>query len=199
MRILRKQAFRVVLLALLLTGPAHAVDAPANVRVEGSVLKWDPVMEAVNYNVYIWYNARLNAYLTTVQHATEFQLDTEGVYAVVANGTDYSFSDVNEPGARASFQLSGQNSQAGQSETVSAGKYLVLRKNTCTNLLAGDVCTIACDANSAQVATGGACYSTDGARVQSTGTHDGYVCETNDNTVELQAQVYCIYSGRFGR
>lgn len=196
MRIQKPTLSALILLVVFSTFTlANEHSGPTNVYIEDNLLRWDPVDGALGYNIYYWH-PRYSSYITTVLDATEYRMDTEGTYVVVVSFPGNTFSAIESASARATFSHQTQNSDIGQNETINAGKFTLLRSNSCTNQAAGDVCAVACDANPGQVATGGACYSTDGAQLQSRGTFEGYTCETNEASVEVQVQVYCLYTYR---
>jgi len=100
--------FLVVLQALLYGSYAHAIDPPANIRLEQNLLLWDDVADASKYDIYLLSSAGSNAngtYLTTVVGANEYALSTAGIYTVVSTSPNGEYSAL-DSGGRVEYDTS---------------------------------------------------------------------------------------------
>jgi len=178
----------VLLPALLLSSHAHAVDPPANIRVEQNVLLWDDVAGASKYNIYFFNSAATGAngdFVTTVVGADGFVLSETGFYTVVTISPAGEYSALNAA-SRVEFN-------AGSSEPIIDGGFPITVINTqrCENAIAGSTCTAQCARPVLYSATGGACRGDTGALIHHRARPKGFECIVQNDTAFVEADVYC--------
>jgi len=180
----------VLLPALLLSGHAHAVDAPGNIRLEQNLLLWDEVAGAAKYDIYLLSSTTLNAsgtYLTTVVGVSEYELSSAGIYTVVTVTTDGEYSTLDSAG-RAVFN---DGSSQTQPVTVPNLPISVIRRTQCANVVANTSCGVQCPAEGNYTATGGACRGGAGAVIHQRAQQSNYECLAQNDTSFIEADVYC--------
>ena len=197
--ILRKRtsALLLCLLTFGVTGNSFAVDAPENIRLEGDVIRWDPVENAVNYNVYFLTRPVVDTrvspmYVATVDNALEFTLTLEGFYTVVTvamGDSGLEFSDVAD-GATVSFNGSGN-----VPNVVTINNVLQIRTTRCDNVVAGGSCESQCSFASRSNPTGGACRADTGVVLHQRAGTNGFECISQNDTSFVEADVYCLSTG----
>lgn len=196
----------VLLLAVFSLGHASsvfAVDPPQNIRIEGNVILWDEVENAVNYNVYFLEGPVVDTtqsprYVDTVNFGLEFNLNptTDGFYTVVTvavgdNGLE--FSDVAD-GIVVPFSGSNENST-----TVTVNNILEIRSVRCDNVVAGGSCQSQCPLaiGVRNIPTGGACRADAGVVLHQRALNDGFACISQNDTSFVEVDVYCLDVSRF--
>jgi len=164
---------------------ANNFASPTNVRIEGDKLLWDPVEGAGGYNIY--WNL---GYLTTVKNRTDFKMQVDGRYQVVA---------FDQSATRFSSQFADNvsvNYAAGSVPTESnssGGLGMKVVSVTCRNVGPGETCSASCLVpNSFHAATGGACATSDIVEADASASAFSYSCTVPTFSGEVTAQVYCI-------
>ena len=187
----RSLPFRTLcaLFVLSLSSPLLANDFPVpdDIRIEGERLLWEPVAGAGGYNIYL-----NNGYLTTVRNRTDFRLQVDGLYQVVAFDESASrFSRQTGPDTGATYEVG-----ASQSETNALGLSVVkVVSVTCRDVGPGESCTASCrlpDDSVVRVATGGACSTSDIVEADASASPFSYSCAVPTFSGEVRAQAYCI-------
>ena len=196
----------ILLLAIFSLGHASsvfAVDPPQNIRIEGNVLQWDEVENAVNYNVYFLEGPVVDTtqsprYVDTVNFGLEFNLNpaSDGFFTVVtvADGDNgLEFSDVAE-GIVVPFSGSNENST-----TVTVNNLLEIRSVRCDNVVAGGSCQSQCPLaiGVRNIPTGGACRADAGVVLHQSALNDGFACISQNDTSFVEVDVYCLDASRF--
>ena len=187
----------ILLLAVLssgYTGSVFAVDPPENIRLEDNVLRWDPVENAVNYNVYLLSGPVVDTtvtprYAATVDNVLEFSPTMEGFYTVVSvvvgdNGLE--FSNVAD-GVTVAF-----NGSAEGPTIVTINNALEIRTVHCDNVVAGGSCESQCSLASRINPTGGACRADVGVVLHQRARINGFECISQSDTSFVEVDVYCL-------
>lgn len=187
----------ILLLAVLSFGYAggvFAVDPPENIRLENDILRWDPVENAVNYNVYLLSgpvvdNSVSPQYAATVDNVLEFLPTLDGYYTVVTvvvgnNGLE--FSDVADGGTVA-FSGSGEGPTV-----VTINSALEIRTVRCDNVVASGSCESQCSLASRRNPTGGACRADAGVVLHQRARINGFECISQNDTSFVEVDVYCL-------
>jgi len=146
--------------ALLISGHAYAVDAPANIRVEQNTLLWDGVAGASKYNIYFFASSSTGAngdFITTVVDTNEFEPGMAGFYTVVTVTPDGEYSALNA-GARVEFNFGDEPEPDPDTDKPISE----IRTQQCENVVAGSTCTAQCAMSGDYLATGGACRADTG-------------------------------------
>lgn len=194
-----------LLLAVFSLGHAStvfAVEPPQNIRIEGNVLQWDEVEDAVNYNVYFLEGPVVDTtqsprYVDTVNFGLEFNLNptSDGFYTVVTvavgdNGLE--FSDVAE-GMVLPFTGSSENTT-----TVTVNNRLEILSVRCDNVVAGGSCQSQCPlaVGVRNIPTGGACRADAGVVLHQRALNDGFACISQNDTSFVEVDVYCLDASR---
>lgn len=199
-RLSRQRAIMLSLavFSLAYTGSVFAVDPPENIRLEDNVLRWDPVANAVNYNVYFLSGPVVDStvsplYATTVSDILEFRPTMDGFYTVVTvalgdNGLE--FSDVAD-GETVAFSGTEQGPT-----TVTINNALQIRTMRCDNVVAGGSCESQCPLPSRINPTGGACRADTGVVLHQRALINGFECISQSDTSFVEADVYCLTTSR---
>ncbi len=157
---------------------------PTNVRIEGDKLVWDPVEGAGGYNI----NTGFGSYLTTVKNRTDFQLQVDGRYSVIA--FDVSATLFSSPSTAVTYEA-GSDSAVSVSSDINNRVQVV--SVTCQNVGPGESCSVSCRiSGSFGVATGGACATSDIVESDATAGPTSYSCTVPTFSGEVTAQVYCM-------
>lgn len=175
-------------------GSVFAVEPPDNIRLEDNVLRWDPVENAVNYNVYflsgpVVDNTVSPLYAATVDSVLEFRPTMDGFYTVVtvAVGDDgLEFSNVAD-GVTVAFTGSGDGPV-----TVTINNALQIRSVRCDNVVAGGSCESQCPLASRINPTGGACRADAGVVLHQRAGINGFACISQNDTSFVEVDVYCL-------
>ena len=183
----------VLLFAVLCLGQAGAalaVDPPENIRLEDGLLKWDPVEDAVNYNVYFLTGPVVDVtvtprYVGTVDGPREFLPPMDGFYTVVTVGIA-EFSDVADGGTVA---VTGRGDGP---STVTVNDALQIRSVRCENVVAGGACESQCPLASRINPTGGACRADAGVVLHQRALINGFECVSQSDTSFVEVDVYCL-------
>jgi len=178
----------------------NAVDAPGNIRIEDSLLKWDSVPQANSYNIYYIDGPVVDVtvsprYITTVSGSNAFRPSTRGYYTVVSvvfSGGD-QFSDVAE-GEVVFFAGNEQDPNL-----ISRSEFFELRTLRCSNQVAGSSCAIQCANNVRRIPTGGACRADAGVVLHQRARQNGYECLVQQDSSFVEVDVYCLNSQDFFR
>jgi len=176
------------------TGSVFAVDPPENIRLEDNVLRWDPVENAVNYNVYfltgpVVDNSVTPLYAATVDSVLEFRPTMDGFYTVVTvavGDSGLEFSNVAD-GETVAFTGAGMGPV-----TVSINNALQIRTMRCDNVVAGGSCESQCPLASRINPTGGACRADTGVVLHQRARTNGFECISQSDTSFVEADVYCL-------
>ena len=176
------------------TGSVFAVDPPENIRLEDGIILWDPVEDAVNYNVYLLTgpvvdNTVTPRYVTTVEDVLEFRPTVNGFYTIVTVGVGddgLEFSDVAD-GVTVALSGLEENPPA-----VTIGNVLEIRTVRCENVVAGGSCESQC---SFSLSTGGACRADAGVVLHQRALSSGYECISQNDTSFVEADAYCLSTG----
>lgn len=176
------------------TGSAFAVDAPENIRLEDGVLRWDPVENAVNYNIYLLSGPVVNnsvspRYAATVENPLEYSPIFDGFYTVVTVATGdngLEFSNVADGGTVAFTGV------AGGPTIVTVNSVLEIRTMRCDNIVAGGTCASQCAFVSRSNPTGGACRADTGVVLHQRALINGYECISQQDTSFVETDVYCL-------
>lgn len=187
----------ILLLSVLCLGNAgsvFAVDPPENIRLEDNVLRWDPVENAINYNVYLLTgpvvdNTVTPLYAATVDTVLEYSPTMEGYYTVVTvalgdNGLE--FSNVAD-GVTVDFTGTGVGP-----EIVTINSALNIRSVRCNGVVAGGSCESQCPFQSRSNPTGGACRADAGVVLHQRALINGYECISQSDTSYVEVDVYCL-------
>ena len=176
------------------TGSVLAVDPPENIRLENNVLLWDPVENAVNYNVYFLSGPVVDTtvsplYAATVTNVLEFSPTMNGFYTVVTvalgdNGLE--FSNVADGGTVAF------NGPENGPTIVTINSALEIRTVRCDNVVAGGSCESQCPLPSRINPTGGACRADAGVVLHQRAKINGFECISQNDTSFVEADVYCL-------
>ncbi|MFT6305856.1 MAG: hypothetical protein ACI82O_004281 [Patiriisocius sp.] len=158
---------------------ANDYPSPTDVRIEGSKLVWEPVVDAGGYNIYFEYS-----YLTTVKDRTDFDLQIPGRYQVVAFDQSASLFSI-QFGDNTLVTYEGGDTQ---SETVGFS-FMTVVSATCQNVDPGGTCVASC---SSTAATGGACATSDIVEADAFASTSSYSCTVPTFSGEVTAQVYCL-------
>jgi len=159
--------------------------SPSNVRIDGDKLLWDPVDEAGGYNIYV-----NRGYLTTVRNRTEFQLQIDGLYQVVAfDESSTRFSRQNDPSVRVTYDAG-----SSQSEDFALGLSVIKVVGiTCRNVGAGETCSASCRLpGEVRLATGGSCSTSAIVEADASASPFSYSCTVPTFSGEVRASAYCI-------
>lgn len=181
--------------------PDQAFPTPENVRIENGVLMWEPVPGAGGYN--ILFNARdvtsfvflrgMN-YLDTVIGSTEYNVTQVGTYQVIAfNENSSLFSPTNEQG---DAYYNPNNESVGQPTSFLERNLMQVRSETCENVDAGGSCRAVCPLEH-DIATGGACSTSDIIEADATATTISYQCTVPLFSGFVTAHVYCLNTAVF--
>lgn len=171
-----------------------------NVRVENNLLVWDPLLVLTpdgydtNYNIYLRGGqfpgafGNYGIYVATVVGKTEFRPTLNGQYSVVAS----SFPD----GIHRFSRLSDASIVDFAYDTDTTPEFTTerfneIRTNRCTDLSAGQSCSVACGASHSKHATGGACRAGSAVIVHQRARYDGYECITTSDTSYVEVDVFC--------
>jgi len=176
------------------TGSIFAADPPENIRLEDNVLRWDPVENAVNYNVYLLSgpvvdNSVTPRYAATVNSVLEFRPTMDGFYTVVSvvlgdNGLE--FSNVAD-GVTVAFSGSGEGPTI-----VTINNALEIRTVRCDDVVAGGSCESQCSLASRSNPTGGACRADTGVVLHQRARINGFECISQSDTSFVEVDVYCL-------
>ena len=190
---------RLVILSLAVISLGHAgsvfaVDPPENIRLEDNVLRWDPVENAVNYNIYLLSgpvvdNTVTPLYAATVENPLEFRPTMEGFYTVVTvalGDTGLEFSNVAD-GETVAFSGSGEGARI-----VTINDALEIRTVRCDNVVAGGACESQCPLPSRINPTGGACRADTGVVLHQRALINGFECISQSDTSFVEVDVYCL-------
>lgn len=200
LRVLHQRAIilSLAVFSFAYAGSAFAVDPPENIRLEDNVLRWDPVANAVNYNVYFLSGPVVDTtvsplYAATVSDILEFRPTMDGFYTVVTvalgdNGLE--FSDVAD-GETVAFSGTGQGPT-----TVTINNALQIRTMRCENVVAGGSCESQCPLPSRINPTGGACRADAGVVLHQRARINGFECISQSDTSFVEADVYCLTTSR---
>ena len=193
---LRRRAVILLLTVFALghAGSVLAVDPPENVRLEDNVLRWDPVANAINYNIYLLSgpvvdNSVSPLYVATVDNVLEFSPTMEGFYtvvAVVAGDMGLEFSNVADSGTVAvtgSFVAP---------TIVEVNRVLNIRSVRCDNVVAGGTCESQCAFTARSNPTGGACRADAGVVLHQRALINGFECISQSDTSFVEVDVYCL-------
>ena len=175
-------------------GAALAVDPPGNIRLEDGLLRWDPVENAVNYNVYFLSGPVVDVTVTpryagTVGEAREFPPFMDGFYTVVTVGVEsgeLAYSDVADGGTVAVTGLGDGPS------TVIVNDALQIRSARCDGVVAGGACESRCPLASRINPMGGACRADAGVVLHQRASINGFECISQSDTSFVEVDVYCL-------
>lgn len=181
----------------------EAFPNPENVRIEGNTLHWDPVSDASGYN--ILFNARdvtdfvftrnMN-YLDTVRGSTEYNVSEIGTYQVIAFNQDASqFSPTNSMG---DAYYNPNNESVERPNELLTADLMQVRSKTCANVEPGGSCRAICPLQH-DIATGGACSTSDIVEADATATTISYQCSVPLFSGFVTAHVYCMNTAIFQR
>ena len=175
-------------------GGVFAANPPENIRLEENVLRWDPVENAVNYNVYLLSgpvvdNTVSPRYVDTVDTILEFMPTMDGFYTVVSvvvgdNGLE--FSNVAD-GLTVAFDGLGEGPTI-----VTINSALEIRTVHCDNVVAGGSCESQCPLASRINPTGGACRADTGVVLHQRAKINGFECISQNDTSFVEVDVYCL-------
>jgi len=176
------------------TGSVFAVEPPENIRLEDNVLRWDPVENAVNYNVYflsgpVVDNTVTPLYAATVDNVLEFRPTMDGFYTVVTvvgGDNGLQFSNVAD-GMTVAFTGSGTGPTI-----VTINSALEIRSVRCDNIVAGGSCESQCPLASRINPTGGACRADAGVVLHQRAGVNGFECISQSDTSFVEVDVYCM-------
>lgn len=176
------------------SGSIFAVDPPENIRLEDNVLSWDPVENAVNYNVYLLSGPVVDAsvtplYVATVDNVLEFSPTMDGYYTVVSvvlGDSGLEFSNVAD-GATVAFTGLGEGPTI-----VTINNDLEISTVRCDNVVAGGSCESQCALQSRRNPTGGACRADTGVVLHQRALINGFECISQNDTSFVEVDVYCM-------
>ena len=196
LRVLRQRVL-ILLLAVVSFGYAGsviAVDPPGNIRLEDNVLRWDPVTNAVNYNVYFLTGPVVDTtvsprYAATVDNILEFRPTMDGFYTVVTVAVGDSGLEFSNVADGATVAVTGLGDGPA---TVRINNALQIRTVRCENVVAGDSCESQCPLASRINPTGGACRADAGVVLHQRAGINGYECISQTDTSFVEVDVYCL-------
>jgi len=159
--------------------------SPTNVRMDGDKLLWDPVPGAGGYNIY--WNL---GYLTTVKNRTDFKMQVDGRYQVVAfDESATQFSSQFADNVDVNYEV---GSTPSTSESLGSTIIKVV-SITCKDVSPGESCSASCLLpGDFHIATGGACATSDIVEADAYASTFTYTCTVPTYSGEVTAQVYCL-------
>ncbi len=183
--------------------PTQDFPTPENVRIEDGVLRWNAVPEAGGYNILFnardvrgFFNLRNMNYLDTVIDATEYNVTQVGTYQVIAFNENASLFSPTINQGDAYYNPDDLN--VGQPTSILEMNLMQVRSVTCENVEPGGSCRAVCPLEH-DIATGGACSTSDIIEADATATTISYQCTVPLFSGFVTAQVYCLNSAVFVR
>ena len=191
----RITALLFAVLCLGHAGGALAVDPPQNIRLEDGLLRWDPVANAVNYNVYFLSGPVVDVSVTpqyagTVgDEAREFLPFMDGFYTVVTVGTGPDGLEYSDVADGETVAVSGMGDGP---STVTVNDALQIRSVRCDDVVAGGACDSQCPLASRINPMGGACRADAGVVLHQRALINGFECISQTDTSFVEVDVYCL-------
>ena len=180
---------------MLMSGAAHAVDPPTNIRIEQNVLLWDDVPGANKYNIYYFTHPSAEdtgnsiQYRATVDGRNEYLPTEAGFYTVVTVGSNSqggtAFSDLTNSTV-VEFNIGGN-----QADAVTGDQLFLIRTLRCNNTVTGSSCIAQCPTPRIYNATGGACRADTGTVLHQRARQSGFECIAQNDTSFVEVDVYC--------
>ncbi len=139
------------------------------------------------YNIYIRYGQSSDAtggYIATVHGITEFRPSLDGYYSVVA-GYSGRFSNLSDAA------IVHYKSDIDTTPGLTTERFYEIRTNRCTDISAGQSCSVLCGAPRQKNVTGGACRADGAVIVHQRARYDGYECIATSDTNYVEVDVFC--------
>lgn len=187
----------LIALFVLLSGFAHSATLPdpENIRIEGDLIVWDEVPNAIGYNIYRNYN-----YYDTVKGATSFTPGQYGFYAIVAFDAQGNFG---APDWRDPPGVAGAFEPASNDIAYSVSAHSVIVANTCRDVGPGESCIASCNTGllgtlsgqtipGTKYLSGGACSTSDIIEADASVTEMTYKCTVPTFSGEVVTQAICV-------
>ena len=196
-RIRPRRRMATLLFAVLCLGQAGAalaVDPPENIRLEDGRLRWDPVANAVNYNVYFLSGPVVDVSVTpryagTVGEAREFSPFMDGFYTVVTVGVGPDGLEYSDVADGETVAVTGMGDGP---STVTVNDALQIRSVRCDDVVAGGACDSQCPLASRINPMGGACRADAGVVLHQRALVNGFECISQSDTSFVEVDVYCL-------
>lgn len=192
-KVRRAHVFLLLLMLFPLESMAQEILPPVeNVRVEDGAIVWEPPENILSiignrrlvYNIYRA-NPPYAIYVATVSDALFFRPSLTDDYLVVASDSGSRFSSIDEATVvRFTFDTVVKPGLT----TLSSYE---IRTNRCTDMAAGQSCSVRCGNNNHLGPTGGACRADGAVVLHQRARHDGYECITTADTAYVEADVFC--------